>query len=182
MHENRTQSDLYGLLAEFEDPDDLLDAARRTHAAGYRSIDAFTPYPVEGLSRALGFSSTRLPVVVLIGGITGCLTGYLLQYITAVDVYPLNVGGRPLHSWPAFVPVTFEVTILFAALAAVLGMLALNGLPTPYHPVFNAPQFERASRDRFFLCIKAKDRRFDRGEVKRFLEDLKPDEVIEIEA
>lgn len=172
---------LYGLLAEFDDPKALLIAAQRTYAAGYRRIDAFTPQPVEGLSQTLGFSQTRLPLVVLTGGIVGCLTGYFIQYLTAVEMYPLNVGGRPVHSWPAFVPVTFEVTVLFAALAAVLGMLSLNGLPTPHHPVFNAPQFIRASRDRFFLCIKTKDERFDRNETRRFLARLSPIEVIEIE-
>lgn len=181
MPEAAIERSLYGMLAEFEHPEELLQAARQTYAAGYRRIDAFTPYPVEGLNEALGFARTRLPFVVLIGGLTGCLTGFLLQYITAVEVYPLNVGGRPLNSWPAFIPVTFELTVLFAALAAVLGMLGMNSLPTPHHPVFGVPQFERASRDRFFLCIKAKDPRFEVEGVRRFLDSMGPAEVIEVE-
>lgn len=181
MNDGHDQKKLYGVLAEFENHAALLEAARRTYAQGYRRIDAFIPHPVEGLSDALGFRRTRLPVVVLIGGLIGCLIGYLMQYFTAVEVYPLNVGGRPLHSAPSFIPVTFEMTILFAALAAVLGMLALNGLPTPHHPVFNAPGFDRVSRDRFFLCIKARDVKFDRDEVRAWLRDLHPNEVIDVE-
>jgi len=173
--------DLYGMLAEFADADKLRDAAARAYGAGYRQIDAFSPYPVEGLSRALGFRQTRLPWVVLGGAAFGGITGYLMQYVTAVIVYPLNIGGRPAHSWPSFVPVTFEMTILCGALAAVLGMLALNSLPTPHHPVFHVAAFERASSDRFFLCIKAKDERFDVASTRAFLDELNPDEVIDVE-
>ena len=172
---------LYGLLAEFDNPADVLRAAQRAHAQGYRRMDAYTPFPVHGLAEAIGFHRTRLPLIVLIGGIVGGLGGYLLQYwISAID-YPLNVGGRPWNSWPAFIPVTFELTILGAAISAVLGMLALNGLPMPYHPVFNVPAFELATRNRFFLCIEATDPQFDRAGTQRFLESLQPRGVFEVE-
>jgi hypothetical protein len=172
---------IYGLMAEFESPADLLSAAERAYEEGYRRMDAYTPFPVHGLAEALGFHRTRLPLLVFLGGIAGCVGGYGLQYwISAID-YPLNIGGRPLNSWPAFIPVTFELTILLAALAAVLGMLALNRLPMPYHPVFNVPAFELASRNRFFLCIESIDPRFDRGETKQFLESLKPHAVFDVE-
>lgn len=172
---------LYGLLAEFENPNDLLVAARQAHEAGYRRMDAYTPFPVEGLAEALGFHRTRLPLLVLLGGLIGCAGGYLLQYYLSAIEYPLNVGGRPLNSWPAFVPVTFELTILVAALAAVFGLLALNGLPMPYHPVFNVPRFALATRDRFFLCIEASDEKFDRETTRYFLERLAPRVVSEVE-
>lgn len=177
----RARAPIYGLMAEFESPEDLLDAAHRAHAAGYRRMDAYSPFPVAGLAEAIGFHRTYLPLVVLLGGIAGGLGGYLLQYFTSVIDYPLNVGGRPLHSWPAFIPVTFEMTVLIAALAAVLGMLALNGLPRPYHPVFNVPRFELASRNLFFLCIEATDPQFDAERTKQFLESLKPRQVHEVE-
>lgn len=172
---------LYGLMAEFDTPEDLLTAARRAHQAGYRNLDAYTPFPIHGLAEAIGFHRTRLPLVVLIGGIVGCVAGYLLQYFVSVVEYPLNVGGKPLNSWPAFVPVIFEMTILVAAISTVVGMLALNGLPMPYHPVFNVPRFAFASRDRFFLCIEAKDPRFDAVETRRFLESLRARGVYEVE-
>jgi hypothetical protein len=168
-------------MAEFDSSADLLDAAQRAYEEGYRRMDAYTPFPVHGLPEALGFHRTRLPLLVLLGGIAGCIGGYSLQYWVAAIDYPLNVGGRPLNSWPAFIPVTFELTVLVAALAAVLGMLALNRLPMPYHPVFNVPEFELASRNRFFLCIEAVDPKFDRGETKHFLESLKPRGVFEVE-
>lgn len=172
---------LYGLMAEFDGPDDLLEAARRAYEEGYRRLDAYSPFPVPGLAEAIGFRRTRLPLIVLFGGLVGGLGGYYLQYwISAID-YPLNVGGRPLHSWPALIPVTFELTVLVAALAAVLGMLALNGLPMPHHPVFNVPAFELATRNRFFLCIEATDPRFDAVGTKSFLETLKPSGVFEVE-
>jgi hypothetical protein len=172
---------LYGLLAEFDAPEDLVTAAERVYADGYRRLDAYTPFPVHGLAEAIGFHTNRLPLLVLIGGILGAGAGFFSQYWAAVIDYPLNVGGRPFNSWPAFVPITFEVTILVAALTAVLGMLALNGLPQPYHPVFNAPRFALATRDRFFLCIEATDPRFDPQATRKFLEGLGAKEVSDVE-
>jgi hypothetical protein len=165
---------IYGLMAEFDDPNALVAATERAHHEGYRRMDAYSPFPIEELHKALGARRTRLPLLVLIGGLVGCLGGYLLQYWASAIAYPVNVGGRPLHSWPAFIPVTFECTILAAALSAVLGMLALNGLPMPYHPVFNVARFALASRNRFFLCIEAKDPKFDLEATRRFLETLGP--------
>jgi Protein of unknown function (DUF3341) len=178
---SQTKKPLYGLMAEFDDPEELLAAARHTYDEGYRQIDAFTPFPVEGLAEAVGFQRTRLPVIVLIGGLVGCFGGFFLQWWPNVIGYPLNIGGKPLNSWPAFIPITFELTILCAALSTVFGMLALNGLPTPYHPVFNVPEFALATRNRFFLCIKAKDRRFDPAKTKQFLASFQVKGVFEIE-
>jgi hypothetical protein len=163
---------LYGLMAEFEDPTAVVEATRKAYAAGYRRMDAFSPYPIEELTDALGIKHTKLPLIVLIGGIVGCLGGYALCYWVSSEVYPLNIGGRPLNSWPAFIPVTFECTILLAAFAAVFGMLALNGLPQPYHPVFNVDSFEMVSRNRFFLCIEARDPLFQREKTREFLARL----------
>lgn len=174
-------TEIYGLLAEFENPTDVVAAARRAYEEGYRKMDAFTPFPIEELGEAIGYRRTRLPMVVLIGGIIGAAAGFGLQYWASVVAYPLNIGGRPLNSWPAFIPVTFEMTVLVAALSAVLGMLALNGLPMPYHPVFNVRRFALATRDRFFLCIEAADPKFDRETTRRFLESLNPREVSDVE-
>ena len=171
---------IYGLMAEFEQPEELLEATQRAYTAGYRRMDAYSPFPVAGLADALGFHRTRLPLIVLIGGLIGCAGGYFLQYYAAVIDYPINIGGRPLNSWPLFVPVTFELTILIAALFAVLGMLALNSLPMPYHPVFNVPQFERATHDHFFLCIEARDPLFDAQHTRQFLATLGAREVTEV--
>jgi hypothetical protein len=168
---------VYGLMAEFDDPNALVAATTRAYREGYRRMDAYSPFPIEELHEALGGGHTRLPLIVLIGGILGCIGGYALQYWTQAIAYPINVGGRPYHSWPAFIPVTFECTILAAALSAVLGMVALNGLPMPYHPVFNVPRFALASRNRFFLCIEARDPKFDVERTRRFLETLEPREV-----
>jgi len=168
---------IYGLMAEFDEPAALVAAAQRAHENGYRCMDGYAPYPIEELHHALGSPTTRLPLVVLIGGLFGCVGGYVMQYWMSAVAYPLNIGGKPYHSWPAFIPVTFECTILAAALSAVLGMLALNGLPQPYHPVFNVPRFALASRNRFFLCIEAVDPKFDLEGTRRFLETLNPREV-----
>ena len=173
---------LYGLMAEFESPEELLAAAQRAHREGYRRMDAHSPFPIHGLAEAIGVRRTWLPLLVLIGGVLGALVGYGTQYYVAVIDYPINVGGRPFNSWPSFIPITFEVTILFAALTAVLGMLALNGLPMPYHPAFNAPRFALATHDRFFLCIEATDPKFDPHATRKFLESFAPREVSEVVA
>ncbi len=175
------RSTIYGVIAEFDTPTAVVTAARRAYEEGYRRMDAFTPFPIEELTEAIGFRHTKLPLLVLIGGIVGALTGYGLQYWASVIYYPLNVGGRPLHSWPSFIPVTFEMTILVAALTAVFGMLALNGLPEPYHPVFNTPGFDLASRNHFFLVIEARDPRFDLEKTRAFLSSLDPREVTDVE-
>ena len=172
---------LYGLMAEFDTPENLLAAARRAYGEGYRQIDAYTPFPIAGLAEAIGFHRTRLPMIVLIGGLIGCVVGFFLQYYVSTTAYPLNVGGRPFNSWPSFLPVTFEMTVLIAALSAVVGMLALNGLPMPYHPVFNVPRFRLATRSEFFICIEAIDTKFDLEGTKRFLETLGPRGVYEVE-
>jgi hypothetical protein len=171
---------MYGLMAEFHTAEELVEAAHQVHAAGFHHVDAFTPYPIEEVSHALGLHRSKLPLIVLGGGITGGLAGYFLQYWSQVLEYPLNIGGRPFHSWPAFIVPTFEMTILFAALSAVLGMFALNGLPQPYHPVFNVPRFALASRDRYFLVIEARDPKFDPEETRRFLLDLHASEVSDV--
>lgn len=172
---------VYGLMAEFENPNDLVAAARQAREAGYAKLDAYTPYPIEALTEALDVHDRKLPALVLVFGILGGLAGYALCWWTSVVAYPLNVGGKPFHSVPAFVVPTFETTILFAAFAAVLGMLGLNGLPMPYHPVFNTPRFALASRDRFFLCIEARDPKFDHNETWAFLTKLGPRVVMDVE-
>ena len=171
----------YGLMAEFDNPSDAVAAARRVHEEGYRRIDAYSPYPVEELSEAIGVHSTRMPMIVLIGGVVGLIAGFALQYYTHVIDYPLNVGGKPYDSWPAFIPIAFETTVLGAALAAVFGMLALNGLPEPYHPVFNTPNFALASRDRFFLLVESADPKFDSEATRTFLRGLGAREVSDVE-
>ena len=173
----KSEHRIHGLMAEFDQPQALVDATRRAHHEGYRRMDAYSPFPIEELHHALGSRHTKLPLIVLVGGLIGCIGGYTLEYWSSVIAYPLNIGGKPLHSWPAFIPVTFECTILAAALSCVLGMLALNGLPMPYHPVFNVPRFALASRNRFFLCIESTDPKFDIDATRRFLETLNPREV-----
>jgi hypothetical protein len=172
---------IHGLLAEFLTPQEILEATRRARQEGYRHMDAYTPYPVEGLAAELDLPRTRIPLVVLMGGLVGAAGGYFMQYWAAAVDYPLNIGGRPLNSWPAFIPITFEMTVLIAALSAILGMFFLNGLPHPYHPLFNIARFDHASQDRFFLCIEATDPGFDRQATKQFLEGLRPHgEVVEV--
>lgn len=173
-------SDSFGLLAEFATPDELVAASARVYGEGFRHFEAYSPMPVEGLPEAVGFPRSRLPLLVLIGGIVGCITGYALQYFLTVVAYPLNIGGRPLNSWPSFVPVIFELTVLFAALTAVLGMLAMNGLPRPHHPLFGIPRFDRATQDRFFLCIRCTDPLFHPHTTRQFLEQLGAQEVTDV--
>jgi hypothetical protein len=170
----------HGLMAAFEDAEGLLDAARRVRAAGYREIDAYAPYPIEGLSEAMGLADRHVPLLTLLGGLVGGLSGYFMQWYAAVVDYPLDVGGRPYHSAPSFIPITFELTVLFAAFSAVLGMLALNRLPQPYHAVFNVEAFRRASQDRFFLCIEASDPLFDQHGTFQFLTELTGAEVYDV--
>ena len=177
----QNEDGIYGLIAEFDTPQALVDAAREAYEYGYRRMDAYSPFPIEGLAEHLGFHYNRLPWLVLIGGIFGTCAGFGLAYWTSVIDYPINVAGRPFNSWPAFIPITFETTVLFAALTAVFGMLALNGLPRPHHPVFNAPNFALASQERFFLCIESDDPKFDETETRRFLESLRPAQVSEVE-
>jgi hypothetical protein len=167
-------------MAEFEDHTRVVEAAKRAHDEGYRCMDAHTPFPVDDLAEALGSRRTAMPMMVLTGGIVRALGGYFMEwYAMAVD-YPLNIGGRPFNSWPAYIPITFELLVLCAAVSAIVGMLALNRLPQPHHPVFNPPGFERASTDRFFLCVEARDPMFDALVTRRFLEDLRPNSVQEV--
>ncbi|HET7294300.1 MAG TPA: DUF3341 domain-containing protein [Vicinamibacteria bacterium] len=172
---------IYGLLAEFHSPHEVVEAAERVHAAGFRKVDGYSPYPIEELSEALELHKSHLPKLVLAGGIAGLLGGLGLEYWASVIEYPMNIGGRPFFSWPAFIVPAYETTILFAAGTAVLGMLFLNGLPEPYHPVFNVPGFALASRDKFFICIEAADPRFDRVETAKFLKGIGASAVSEVE-
>jgi len=170
----------YGLLAEFATPGALVRAAERARLEGYRHMDAYSPFPIEQLSEALGLRRSKVPLITLVGGIVGGIAGYSLEYWSQAIAYPMNIGGRPYHSWPHFIPVTFETTVLGAALACFVGMWALNRLPQPYHPVFNVPAFDRASRDRFFLVIEATDPKFERYATAKFLEGLHPTGVTDV--
>lgn len=171
---------IYGLMAEFSESKALLRAAQSAHAIGYRKMDAFTPFPIEGLAEKLGKKKSLVPLVVLLAGIVGGGGGYFMQWYAMSISYPINVGGRPLGSWPPFIPITFELTVLSGALAAIIAMLAFNRLPQPHHPVFDVPGFERASTDKFFLCIESKDPKFDPTTTHVFLESLKPDRITEV--
>jgi len=168
-------------MAEFEGPGDLVAAARKVYSLGYRRINGYSPYPIEELSEAIGFTHTRLPLIVFIGGVLGGIGGFFMQYWMEVIDYPLNVGGKPYNSWPAFIPITFECIVLAAAFSAVLGMLVLNRLPQPYHPVFNVPNFALATRDRFFLAVEANDPKFNHEEVVNLLKSLDAVEVNDVE-
>ena len=172
----------YGLMAEFDSPKRLIAACSAAREAGYTRLDAYTPYPIEAVWEALGHHKSKLPLLVLIGGLMGATGGFLFQYWASAIAYPMNIGGRPLNSWVAFIVPSFELMILFAAFAAVLGMFVLNGLPMPYHPAFNVERFAQASRDRYFLLIGAADPRYDRAETERFLDSLGPVEVAEVDA
>jgi hypothetical protein len=174
------EPELFGLMAEFEEHDQLLEATRRAYAEGYRRMDAYSPFPVEGLAEALGHEQSAIPLFTLIGGMLGGLGGYFMEWYAMARLYPLNVGGRPYNSWPNFIPITFELTVLIASVSAFLGVFILNRLPQPHHPVFNVPEFERASIDRFFLCIEVDDPKFNVEETRKFLEGLKAHKVTEV--
>lgn len=177
----RAATAYHGLMAEFVTPQQILEATRRAHEDGYRVMEAYTPYPVEGLADELDLPRTRVPFVVFVGGLVGAAAGYFMQYWAMAVNYPLNVGGKPLNSWPAFIPITFEMMVLVASFSAILGMFFLNGLPQPYHPVFNVPRFARATQDRFFLCIECTDPKFDPQLTRAFLESLQPYEISVVE-
>ena len=179
---NLPHPELYGLLGEFNSPKQLMDAAKKAREAGYRRMDAFAPFPVEGLSQALGLGHKHdlVPLLTLAGGLGGGLTGFFFQLWGSMSAYPMNIAGRPLNSWPAFIPVTFELTVLGASIFAVFGMLALNRLPQPHHPLFNVERFKRASDDRFFLCILARDPKFHLAETARFLQSVSAQHVTEV--
>jgi hypothetical protein len=175
-----TSPEIYGLMAEFDSAEELVRAASRTHEAGYRKIDAYSPFAVEGLADAIGFHKNRVSLVVLIGGLVGLISAYGLQYWVAVITYPTNIGGRPYHSWPSFIIVTFELTILFGGISSAIGMIALNGLPQPYHPVFNVPEFRQASESKFFLVVEAVDPQYDLAQTRAFLNELGPRKISEV--
>ena len=179
--EHEEKQSLHGVMAQFDNPNDLLSAAKKAFSAGYRKMDAYSPLPVHGLGDAIGYKRTRLPWLVFVMGILGGVAGYSLCYWTSVIDYPLNIGGRPFHSGPAFIPITFELTILFSALTAAFGMLIANGLPQPYHPCFNVPSFSRASSDLFFLCIESADEKFELEDTTAFMESLNPQEVTSVD-
>jgi hypothetical protein len=181
MAHQTTETPYYGLMAEFDTAQQLLDAAHKVREAGYTRTDAYSPMPIHGVAEALGMKERKIAPLVLMGGIAGALAGYSLEYWTSVIAYPLNIGGRPFHSWVAFIPPAFETTILFASATAVISMIALNGLPLPYHPVFNARQFHRASQDKFFLAIEAADPRYREEETRAFLAGLQAREVVTLE-
>lgn len=165
---------IHGLMVEFATAQEVLHATTSAYQTGYREMDAYTPYTVAGLAEALGMKRTRIPSIVLIAGLIGGGVGFFMQEWAMAINYPINVGGRPYNSWPVFIPITFELTVLIASFAAFFGMIFLNGLPRPHHPVFNEPRFSRASQDRFFLCIEATDPRFDRQGTEEFLASLHP--------
>jgi hypothetical protein len=173
-------SPVYGLMAEFDSAQALLDAAHKTHEAGYQKMDAYSPFPIEGLAEAIGFHKNRVALVVLIGALTGGISAFALQYWVAVITYPTNIGGRPYLSWPSFIIVTFELTILFGGISSAVGMIALNGLPMPYHPVFNVAEFAKASENKFFLVVESADPKYDAAATRAFLKGLTPRMIAEV--
>lgn len=180
MIEHRSHT--YGVLGEFDTEHQLLHAARAARQAGYENVEGYTPFPIEALTEALGLKRNKVPLLTLIGGLCGGLGGFYFQYWVNVTSYPMNIGGRPFNSWPAFIPVTFELTVLGASLAAVFGMLALNGLPEPYHPLFNVDRFvKHATTDKFFLCIEARDKKFNVAEATRFFESVHATNISEVQ-
>ncbi len=181
MEEKKSAPEIYGLLAEFADPDALLEAARRAREAGFRALDAYSPFPIHGLDEAVGMRRTNLPFLSLACGLIGACGGFLLQYWVSAIAYPLNVGGRPFFSWPSFIPITFESGVLLASFGTAIGMLIANGLPQPYHPLFNVEEFARASQDGFFLCIESADPQFDPEKTRQFLQGLNPREVFRVD-
>ncbi|HQR40387.1 MAG TPA: DUF3341 domain-containing protein [Blastocatellia bacterium] len=181
MHADTTPTGPHGVMAEFDTAEALIAAAEKVREHGYTKTDAYSPFPVDGLNEAMGIGPTKLPILVLLGALAGGLSGYAMQYWMEVIDYPKNIGGRPYLSWPSFVPAIFELTILLGSFTTVIAMLALNGLPRPYHPVFNVPSFRRASRDGFFLCIESEDPKFDLAGTTAFLETLNPSGVFEVE-
>lgn len=180
--QNRATPELYGVMAEFRTPEGLVAATHKAKAAGYSKMDAYTPFPIEEVIEEIAPGNTGVPLLVLIAGVVGALGGFILQYVGNIIDYPMNIGGRPLDitNWPSMIPITFELGILAAAFTAALSMVVLNGLPQPYHPVFNAPRFEHASQDSFFLCIEADDPLFDRAQTSAFLRTLGPSQVSEV--
>lgn len=179
-HEHSGKPQVFGMIAEFDTPEELLHATKRAYEAGYRSMDAYSPFPIHGLAEAMGVKKTYVPVITLLGALSGTIAALSLQYFTMVWHYPYMAGGKPFNSWPSWMPVTFELTILFGAFAALGSMLAFNGLPRPYHPIFNAKRFERASSDGFFLCIEKTDSQYHADSVRNFLQELKPVDVSEV--
>jgi ActD protein len=180
MSHATTAPSIYGLLAEFETPGELVNACKAAYAEGYREMDAYSPFPIEEASEAIGFHKSAVPLITLVGGILGGTSGFALQYWINVIAYPLNIGGKPLNSWPAFIVPTFEMTILFAGLIGMFGMFALNGLPRPYHPLFHVDQFSKVTRNRFFLCVETVDPKFDMAGTQQFMERLKPLSISEV--
>jgi Protein of unknown function (DUF3341) len=180
--QNRATTEIYGVMAEFKTPEALIAATHKVKEAGYSKLDAYTPFPIEELIEEIAPGDTGVPRLVLLAGVVGALSGFALQYIGNIIDYPMNIGGRPLDitNWPSMIPITFELGSLFAAFTAALSMVVLNGLPQPYHPVFNAPRFDHASQDGFFLCIESHDPLFDRAQTSAFLRTLGPSQVSEV--